>query len=233
MESNAVFQRSTGVYALAVFWRRMAFPSRFPQRNHVISDDQVKTYYDAHSGRISAGEPARHHVDESPRAKMDRSPRDAAEDEAKALAAKLAAQKMSQARTSRHAKESSEDEKHRVEGRDLGTVRRGQLPPNIEKAVFELKSRKSASPSQGHRILLSRWKISARRRWKRQRRQSARSFQESATIGVLDKVKGGTIRIKLNRQLFCGECAGRIPLAPASRKNAFTRSPMSSRTSNN
>ncbi len=125
---------------------QLAF-NQISQRNQVISDEQVKAYYTAHAAEQQQAKIRGILVAFSPpKGKDGKEPKGRTEDEAKLLAMALRDKIVKGADFAEVAKESSDEPETGPKGGDMGTVKRGQLPPNIEKAVFSLKPKEISEP---------------------------------------------------------------------------------------
>jgi len=125
---------------------QMAF-QQISSRNQVIPDEQVKMYYDAHAGEFQQAKVRGILIAfNPPMGKDGKEPKGRSEEETKAIIVALREKIMKGADFATVAKESSEEAETAAKGGDLGTVQRGQLPPNIEKAVFSLKAGEVSQP---------------------------------------------------------------------------------------
>ena len=188
-------------------------------RYQAASDEDVKKYYDAHAGEylqlklrgifIGLTPPGK---DAKPRTDVD------AKQAAEALRKKI----VEGADFAAVAKESSEEESTAPKGGDFGTVRKGQLPPRIEKAVFELKVNEVSAPVQEARGYYL-FKVEERKTTTVQEARSeiVAKLQQSGLIAGLDEVKK-QYAVKCSDE-FCGPAAPpanppAIPPAPPAAK---------------
>jgi parvulin-like peptidyl-prolyl isomerase len=184
------------------FLARIAF-QQISQRNQVITDDQIKAYYTAHIGEQQQAKIRGILVAFSPpKGKDGKEPKDRTEDEAKALALALRDKIQKGADFAAVAKESSDEQETGPKGGDMGTVKRGQLPPNIEKTIFSLKVKEISEPVpevSGFYIFqledLRETTLDEATPGIRQ------TLQQQATIGVLEKVKAD-YPVKMNDDYF-------------------------------
>jgi peptidyl-prolyl cis-trans isomerase C len=192
------------------FLAQLAF-NQISQRNQVITDDQIKAYYTAHAaeqqqakirGILVAFNP--------PKGKDGKEPKGRSEDEAKALALALREKIVKGADFAAVAKESSDEPETGPKGGDMGTVKRGQLPPNIEKTVFGLKV-KEVSPPVPEVSGFYIFQLEDLRDTTLEEATPAirQTLLQQATIGTLDKVKAD-YPMKLNDDYF----ADPPPVAP-------------------
>ncbi len=173
------------------------------QRNQVISDEQVKAYYTAHQGEFQQATVRGIYVAlNPPKGKDGKDPKARTEDEAKALALQLRDKIVKGADFAEVAKESSEEAETAAKGGDLGTVRRGQLPPNIEKAVFALKAKEVSQPvAEATGFYLFKMEDLRATTQEEATPQIRQKLQEAATVGTLDKVKA-EFPVKYNDNYF-------------------------------
>jgi hypothetical protein len=195
------------------FMAQMAF-QQISQRNQVVTDDQVKMYYEAHQGEYQQASVRGIYVGLNPPKGKDGSiPKGRTEEEAKALAQKLHDKVVAGADFAAVAKESSEDDNTAAKGGDLGTVRRGQLPPNIEKAVFSLKPKEVSQPvAEATGFYIFELEDLRSTTLPEATPQIRQKLTEAATINTLDKVKAD-YPVKFNDNYFAEPAPN--PLAPA------------------
>lgn len=136
------------------------------KRTQVVQDADVEKYYKEHIGDfqqikvrgifIGLAPPSKPLDPEkkdvaaggAPTNEKKETPKPRTDAEAKGLIMKLREKIMAGASFADVAKESSEEPATAPKGGDFGTVRRGQLPVNIEKAVFALKPKEVSQPVQ-------------------------------------------------------------------------------------
>jgi parvulin-like peptidyl-prolyl isomerase len=184
------------------FLAQVAF-NQISQRNQVISDDQIKAYYTAHAadqqqakirGILVAFSP--------PKGKDGKEPKDRTEDEAKALAVALREKIVKGADFAAVAKESSDEPETGPKGGDMGTVKRGQLPPNIEKAVFSLKVKEVSEPMpEASGFYIFQVEDLRDTTLEEATPRIRQTLLQQATMGTLDKVRAD-YPIKLNTDYF-------------------------------
>jgi peptidyl-prolyl cis-trans isomerase C len=172
------------------FLAQLAF-NQISQRNQVITDDQIKAYYTAHMGDQQQAKIRGILVAFSPpKGKDGKEPKDRTEDEAKAIAVALREKIVKGADFATIAKESSDEPETGPKGGDMGTVKRGQLPPNIEKAVFSLKAKEVSEPVPEASGFYIFYLEDMRQTTLEEATPAIRqTLQQQATIGTLEKVK--------------------------------------------
>jgi peptidyl-prolyl cis-trans isomerase C len=172
------------------FLAQLAF-QQISQRNQLITDEQVKTYYTAHVGDQQQAKIRGILIAYNPpKGKDGKEPKGRTEDEAKALALELRDKIIKGADFAAVAKESSDEQETGPKGGDMGTVKRGQLPPNIEKSVFGLKVKEVSQPVPE----VSGFYIFQLEDLRETTLEEAtpgirQTLMQQATVGVLDKVK--------------------------------------------
>jgi peptidyl-prolyl cis-trans isomerase C len=184
------------------FLAQLAF-NEISGRNQVITDEQVKAYYTAHAAEQQQAKIRGILVAFSPpKGKDGKEPKGRTEDEAKALAAQLRDKIAKGADFAAVAKESSDEPETAPKGGDMGTVKRGQLPPNIEKVIFSLKAKEISQPVpevSGYYVFqvedLRDTTLDEATPGIRQ------TLIQQATVGTLDKVKAD-YPVKLNDDYF-------------------------------
>jgi len=183
-------------------------------RNQTIPDEQVKMYYDAHAGDFQQAKVRGIYVSfNPPKGKDGKEPKGRSEEETKAIILALREKIVKGADFAEVAKESSEEAETAAKGGDLGTVQRGQLPPNIEKAVFSLKSKEVSQPvPEATGFYLFKMEDLRATTLEEATPQIRSKLIEAATIGVLDKVKAD-YPVKFNDNYFVEPPPN--PLAPA------------------
>lgn len=138
---------------------RLAF-NEVTKGTQFVPDEEIKKYYKEHEGEFQQAKVRGIFISLTPPSKPGEK-KEGQKDEAKKeesktrthveameLALKLRQKILAGADFAAVAKESSDDASTAVKGGDFGTVRRGQLPPNIEKAVFSLKPKEVSEPVQ-------------------------------------------------------------------------------------
>jgi len=123
---------------------------KFQTQSQAASDDDVKAYYAAHQAEMQQGTlrgifvalnpPAK------PGAKPGETPKARTDDEAKARASELRNKILAGADFATVAKENSDHAGTAEKGGEFGTFRKGQLPANIDSAVFSLKPKQISEP---------------------------------------------------------------------------------------
>jgi parvulin-like peptidyl-prolyl isomerase len=184
------------------FLAQLAF-NQISQRNQVITDDQIKAYYTAHAGEQQQAKIRGILVSfNPPKGKDGKEPKGRTEDEAKALATELREKIVKGADFAAVAKESSDEQETGPKGGDMGTVKRGQLPPNIEKTIFSLKVKEISQPVPEVSGLYIFQLEDLRETTLAEATPGIRStLLQQATIGTLEKVKAD-YPIKLNDDYF-------------------------------
>jgi parvulin-like peptidyl-prolyl isomerase len=184
------------------FLAQLAF-QQISQRNQLITDEQVKTYYTAHVGDQQQAKIRGILVAYNPpKGKDGKEPKGRTEDEAKALALELRDKILKGADFAAVAKESSDEQETGPKGGDMGTVKRGQLPPNIEKTVFGLKVKEVSQPVPE----VSGFYIFQLEDLRQTTLEEAtpgirQTLLQQATVGVLEKVKAD-YPMKVNDDYF-------------------------------
>jgi peptidyl-prolyl cis-trans isomerase C len=184
------------------FLAQLAF-NQISQRNQVITDDQVKIYYAAHAAEQQQAKIRGILVAFSPpKGKDGKEPKGRTEDEAKALAVQLREKIVQGADFAAVAKESSDEPETGPKGGDMGTVKRGQLPPNIEKTVFSMKPKEISQPVPEVSGFYIFQLEDLRETTLEEATPGIRStLLQQATIGTLEKVKAD-YPMKLNDDYF-------------------------------
>lgn len=183
------------------------------QHNQAVPEEKVKAYYEAHKGEFEQATVRGIYVSFTPpKGKDGKEPKGRTEEETKALALALRAKIEKGADFAEVAKESSEEPETAGKGGDLGTVRRGQLPPNIEKAVFSLKTKEVSQPvAEATGFYLFKMEDLRATTLEEATPQIRSKLTEAATKEALDHV-GAEYAVKYNDNFFVD--APPNPLAP-------------------
>ncbi len=152
MDQSPTFKEQMA-FARMELLARLAFGeiSRFTQ---VVPDGEIEKYYKEHEGEYQQAKVRGIFVSLTPPSKPDEKkeegkkgePKKRTDAEAKELALKLREKILAGADFAAVAKENSDDPATGAKGGDFGTVRKGQLPPNMEKVVFSLKPKEVSEP---------------------------------------------------------------------------------------
>ena len=171
---------------------QMAFQA-ISQRNQAVTEEQVKAYYQAHEGEFQQATVRGIYVSfNPPKGKDGKEPKGRSEDETKTIALALRDKIIQGADFATVAKESSEEPETAAKGGDLGTVRRGQLPPNIEKAVFSLKSKEVSQPvAEATGFYIFKMEDLRSTTLEEATPQIRQKLVEAATVSTLEKIKDG------------------------------------------
>jgi len=135
-------------------------------KSQEVSDQEIKAYFDSHTAELQQAKVKGIFVALNPPAKpaapaaagaaaKTETPKARTDEEAKARAEELRKQILAGADFATVARENSEHQASAEKGGDLGTLRKGSLPPNLDKIVFALKPKEVSEPvkeGQGYYI---------------------------------------------------------------------------------
>lgn len=135
-------------------------------KSQEVSDQEIKAYFDSHTAELQQAKVKGIFVALNPPAKpaapaaggaavKAEAPKARTDEEAKARAEELRKQILAGADFATVARENSEHQASAEKGGDLGTLRKGSLPPNLDKTVFALKPKEVSEPvkeGQGYYI---------------------------------------------------------------------------------
>lgn len=135
-------------------------------KSQEISDQEIKAYYDSHTAELQQAKVKGVFVSLNPPAKpaapaaagaaaKAETPKARTDEEAKTRAEELRKQILAGADFATVARENSEHQASAEKGGDLGTLRKGSLPPNLDNVVFALKPKEVSEPvkeGQGYYI---------------------------------------------------------------------------------
>jgi parvulin-like peptidyl-prolyl isomerase len=183
-------------------------------RYQAASDAEIKAYYDAHAAEYIQLKLRGIFVALAPPGK-DAKPR--TDPEAKQAAEALRKKIVDGADFAAVAKESSEEESTAPKGGDFGAVRKGQLPPRIEKAVFDLKVNEVSAPVQEARGYYL-FKVEERKTTtvEEAKGEIIPKLQQAGLLNAIEEVKK-QFPVKCSDE-FCGPAApapGASPAAPS------------------
>lgn len=130
-----------------------------------VSENEIKAYYEAHKPEfqqakvkgifVALNPPAKPAAPAGGAAAKAEAPKARTDEEAKARAGELRKQILGGADFGTVARENSDHQASAEKGGDLGTLRKGSLPPNLDKVVFALKPKEVSEPvkeGQGYYI---------------------------------------------------------------------------------
>lgn len=124
--------------------------TKLQTQSQAVTDDEIKAYYAAHQPDMQQGTLRGIFVSLNPPAKPGAKPGEApntrSDDEARARATELRNKILAGADFATVAKAESDHPATAEKGGDFGTVRKGQLPPNLDGAVFSLKPKQISEP---------------------------------------------------------------------------------------
>jgi parvulin-like peptidyl-prolyl isomerase len=140
--------------------------SAFSAKSQEINDQEIKAYYDSHTAELQQAKVKGIFVALNPpaipaapaaggAAAKAETPKARTDEEAKARAEELRKQILAGADFATVARENSDHQASAEKGGDLGTLRKGSLPPNLDKTVFALKPKEVSEPvkeGQGYYI---------------------------------------------------------------------------------
>ena len=135
-------------------------------KSQEVSDQEIKAHFDSHAAELQQAKVKGIFVALNPPAKpaapaaagaaaKAEAPKARTDEEAKARAEELRKQILAGADFATVARENSEHQASAEKGGDLGTLRKGSLPPNLDKTVFALKPKEVSEPvkeGQGYYI---------------------------------------------------------------------------------
>lgn len=143
--------------------------TQLQNRSQSVTDEEVKAYYDSHTDEFVQAKVKGIFVALNPLAKpaatpaaggsapKPETPKARTDEEAKARAEELRKQILAGADFATVAKANSDHQADSEKGGDLGTLRKGALPANLDKVVFSLKPKEVSEPvkeGQGYYIFL-------------------------------------------------------------------------------
>jgi len=160
-------------------------------RNQNVTADDVKKYYEAHVSEYEQLKLRGIFVSLTPPARPGQGDaKNRTDEEAKQAAVALRKKILDGADFAEMAKESSDEQGTGAKGGDFGTVRKGQLPPRIEKAIFALKVKEISEPVQEARgYYLFRVEERKTTTFEEASQEILSKLQQEKVMGALENVK--------------------------------------------
>lgn len=169
---------------------QMAFQN-LQNRGQVVTPEDVKKYYAANIAEYEQLKLRGIFVSLTPPARPGQGDaKNRTDEEAKQAALALRKKIVDGADFSAVAKESSDEQGTGAKGGDFGTVRKGQLPPRIEKAIFALKVSEVSEPVQEARgYYLFRVEERKTTTYEEASQEILSKLQQEKVLGVVENVK--------------------------------------------